>query len=118
MYRLTVLMIEVEQPEGLSSRKLMVEGAKQNVLTAYSGDEGLELFAKNDIHVVVIHSKLTNPGAKEVVEKIRQKSRDIPIIGLSPNDADMGPVTMTISSFEPNKLVEVVKEYARQMLGR
>jgi len=33
---LVVLMMEEEQPEGLSARKLVVETAKHNVLTAYT----------------------------------------------------------------------------------
>jgi hypothetical protein len=32
--RLVVLMIEVEQPEGVSSRKLILETARHNVITA------------------------------------------------------------------------------------
>jgi hypothetical protein len=34
--RLVVLMIEVEQPEGVSTRKLVLETARPNVITAYS----------------------------------------------------------------------------------
>ena len=40
---LVVLMIEEEQPEGLSARKLVVETAKHNVLTAYNAKEGIDL---------------------------------------------------------------------------
>ena len=39
---LVVLMIETEQPEALSARKLVVETAKHNVLTAYDAQSGLD----------------------------------------------------------------------------
>ena len=44
MPRATFLIVEVEPPEGISARKLVLETAKHNVITAYSAHEGLELF--------------------------------------------------------------------------
>lgn len=43
---LVVLMIEAEQPEGISSRKLVVETAKHNVITAYNPETGLKLLRR------------------------------------------------------------------------
>jgi hypothetical protein len=34
-------MIEVEQPEGVSTRKLVLETARHNVITAYTTDTGI-----------------------------------------------------------------------------
>ena len=45
--RLVILMIEVEQPEGISARKLILEAARHNVLTAYSGRVGIELLRQS-----------------------------------------------------------------------
>lgn len=42
MVRPIVLMAEVEPPEGLSARKLVLETGKFNVITAYSVEEALE----------------------------------------------------------------------------
>src|ERR1051326_6469868 len=41
-HRLTFLIVESEPQQGLSTRKLLIETAKHNVLTAYSPHEGLE----------------------------------------------------------------------------
>jgi hypothetical protein len=38
--RLVVLMIEVEQPEGVSTRKLVLETARHNLITAYTQKTG------------------------------------------------------------------------------
>jgi hypothetical protein len=42
--RLVVLMIEVEQPEGLSTQKLVLETARHNVITAYTAAVGMKLY--------------------------------------------------------------------------
>jgi CheY-like chemotaxis protein len=46
MHRLTFLIVESEPAEGLSTRKLLIETAKHNVVTAYSGREGRELLQR------------------------------------------------------------------------
>jgi len=43
-HRLSFLIIETEPSDGLSTRKLLLESAKHNVITAYSGKEGVETF--------------------------------------------------------------------------
>ena len=40
-HRLSFLIIEAEPSDGLSTRKLLLESAKHNVITAYSGKEGV-----------------------------------------------------------------------------
>jgi hypothetical protein len=59
--RLVVLMVEVEQPEGISSRKLILETARHNVLTAYSGDGAVNLLQRfPNVDLAAIHTEL--PG--------------------------------------------------------
>jgi CheY-like chemotaxis protein len=43
-HRLGFLIIESERTDGLSTRKLLLESAKHNVVTAYSGTEGVEMY--------------------------------------------------------------------------
>lgn len=58
-HRLVILMIEVEQPEGVSTRKLVLETARHNVITAYSTDTGLRLLRRfPNVDVVVVHTEL------------------------------------------------------------
>ena len=59
MKSLVVLMIEMEQPEGLSSRKLIIETAKHNVLTAYNAEVGLDLLRRfPNVDLALVHSSL------------------------------------------------------------
>jgi hypothetical protein len=77
-------MLEAEQPEGLSSRKLVVETAKHNVLTAYSAENGLNLLRRfPNVDVVLVHEALLeeHPG---LFEEIRKECAKVPIILASP----------------------------------
>ncbi len=59
MKSIVMLMIEEEQPEGLSARKLVVETAKHNVLTAYKAEDGIEPLRRfPNIDVVLVHASL------------------------------------------------------------
>jgi len=111
--RVIVLMIEIEQPEGLSARKLVLETSKHNVLTAYNGITGIELFRRfADVDAVVIHVDVNNPPFEEVVRRIRQIRPRIPIIALSP----VGPVPLdgvdyVIPSHEPQAILKVLADH-------
>jgi hypothetical protein len=45
-HRLTFLIVENEPAQGLSTRKLLIETAKHNVLTAYTGGEGVRMLER------------------------------------------------------------------------
>jgi hypothetical protein len=54
---LVILMIEEEQPEGLSARKLVVETVKHNVLTAYNAKDGVDLLRRfPNVDAILVHS--------------------------------------------------------------
>ncbi|HWF67645.1 MAG TPA: hypothetical protein VN670_10075 [Acidobacteriaceae bacterium] len=111
--RVIILMVEIEQPEGLSARKLVLETSKHNVITAYNGASGIELFARfPDVDAVVVHVDVTNPPFDEVVREIRKIRPRIPIIALSP----VGPVMLdgvdyVIPSHEPQAILKVLTDH-------
>ena len=112
--RLTALMIEVEQPEGLSSRKLVLETAKHNVLTAYDGPTGLEMMRRfPNIDVVIMHRKLQGMPFEELVRAIKEIRKDVRIIALSPNrEAQIDDVDYVLSSHDPQALLQLLaKEF-------
>jgi DNA-binding response OmpR family regulator len=108
-----VLMIEVEQPEGLSARKLVLETAKHNVITAYSGWSGIQLFKRfPDVDAVVIHVDVSNPDFDQVVAEIREIRPRVPIIALSPVGAQALPgVNYVIPSHEPHAILKVLADH-------
>lgn len=104
-----VLMMEEEQPEGLSARKLVAETARHNVLTAYTADSGMALlrrFPKVDA-VLVHHSLLeARPG---LLDEIKNLTPDVPILLTTPLKYSMDPrVDYVLDSHNPMDLIEVL----------
>jgi len=110
--RPTVLIAEPEPPEALSTRKLVIETGKFNVLTAHSSEETLELielFPKLD--AVVFVEALAKAACPAMVAKIRKKKANAPIIILSPRIgyACKG-ANRVLSSHDPQALLGVLRE--------
>lgn len=84
-HRLTFLIIESEPGQGLSTRKLLLETAKHNVITAYSAHEGTRMFKRfPNVDVVCIDTELHDLEKADVVEKIRKQNSEIKILALTP----------------------------------
>jgi CheY-like chemotaxis protein len=110
MPRPTFLVAETEPEQALSVRKLVLETAKYNVVTAHSTREAMdlvELFPKMSAAILVLDSAI---DCDQIARSIKGKNKDMPIIALSPrigqrcNWADH-----TISSHEPEQLVLLMR---------
>jgi len=108
---LVILMIEEEQPEGLSSRKLVVETVKHNVLTAYTAEGGLDLLRRFPaVDAVLVHAAQTTrePGLLADVKAIAPR---VPIILASPFALYSAPeVDYVVDSHKPQALLKVLGE--------
>jgi hypothetical protein len=109
---LVALVIEVEQPEGLSARKLVLETAKHNVLTAYNGAEGVELLRRfPGVDVVIAHMLVRDIPFRRVVEMVKEIRPDVRIVALSPDGGgDIADADFVVPSHEPQKLLELLHE--------
>jgi CheY-like chemotaxis protein len=68
---------------GLRVRKILLERAGYQVLTAADGYSGLELFATHPVDAVVLDYSMPGMHGGEVARKMRQAKPDIPILLLS-----------------------------------
>ena len=68
---------------GLRVRKILLERAGYQVLTAADGYSGLELFANEPIEAVVLDYSMPGMHGGEVARKMRQTKPDVPILLLS-----------------------------------
>ena len=111
--RVIVLMIEVEQPEGLSARKLVLETSKHNVITAYNAKDGIQLFRRfPHMDAVVIHVDVSDMHFDEIVRQIREIRPNVPIIALSPVGAlAIAGVEYVIPSHEPQAILKVLADH-------
>ena len=109
--RTTVLMIEPQQPESISVRKLVIETAKHNVITAYGGGEGLSLFRKFPrVDAVVVHAGITDLPCSKVAAEVREQRPEVPIFVLAPNTGfPCLPADHIISSHDPGALLHALE---------
>jgi DNA-binding response OmpR family regulator len=112
--RKTFLIIEVEPPEALSARKLVIETAKHNVVTAYSGREGLEMFERFPaVDAVVVHSAIRDLPCSKIARAVKRKNPDLPIMVLAPShNFTCAPADHVVSSHDPHELLEVLESLA------
>lgn len=101
-----MLMMELEQPEGISARKLVVETAKHNVITAYNVRDGLELLRRfPQVDMVLVHGVILeqNPA---LIGQIRELAPETPIVvaSLDP-DARYDGVNHVVDSRFPHELL-------------
>ena len=110
--RLVVLMVEVEQPEGISARKLILETARHNVITAYNGNSAIQLLRRfPNVDVAVIHTQLEDSQFSQVVREIKKIRPDLPIVALSPvPDRRVEGVDHTLSSYDPQLLLHLLAD--------
>lgn len=105
-------MIEVEQPEGISTRKLVLETARHNVITAYTGEGGAELLRRfPNIDVAVVHTELDTSSFQETVTKLKRIRKGLKVIGISPFDnREPGGADYMLKSHNPQDLLTLLAE--------
>lgn len=105
-------MAEIEPPEGLSARKLVLETGKFNVITAYSVEEAIEtLVAFPRVDVVVLHASVCREmDCDSVIAEFKERIPSMGFIVLSPTSSqDFKLADHTISSHEPQELLNLLR---------
>ena len=114
MPRPTLLIAEPEPVHALSTRKLVVETAKFNVLTAHSTQEATEilrLFPKINLAVLVESREI---NCESIAKRIKSKTAKVPIIYLhSAIGAVCDGADHALLTGEPEELVMLL----RSLLG-
>ena len=111
MIRPCFLVIDREFPGSISTRKLVIETAKLNVLTAYSGQEALETFARYPaLNGVVLDGGLEDLPCEEVAARLKQLQPKLPIIVIAaPGFSGCPAADYILESFDPAKLLEILR---------
>lgn len=106
------LILDNEYPGSISSRKLVIESAKLNVITAYSADEAIETlqYFPNVTGVVINAQMHGSKSCTEVIDRLRAVHDGVPIITVSPSGYDRcGNEQFHVSSFDPKQLLDVLE---------
>jgi DNA-binding response OmpR family regulator len=110
MVRPCFFVIDREHSASISTRKLMIETAKFNVLTAYSGQEALDTFALFPaISGVVLDSNLQDVKCSEVLAKLKASAPALPVIVVrGPGREDCRGADHYLDSFQPSRLLDLL----------
>jgi hypothetical protein len=104
-------MIEEEQQEGLSARKLVVETVKHNVLTAYNAKDGVDLLTRfPNVDAILVHSRQLSKWPN-LLSEVKTLCPGKPIILASPFAEEIRPeVTFVVDSHKPPALLKLLGE--------
>jgi DNA-binding response OmpR family regulator len=110
MTRPCFLVIDREYSGTISTRKLVIESAKFNVITAYSGQEALETFERfPNVDGAVLNASLQDIACETVIARIRERSPNAPIIVIQgPREIECSGASHYLDSFDPAHLLELL----------
>ncbi len=112
MTRPCFLVVDREFPGSISTRKLVIETAKFNVITAYSGNEALEMMRRFPaIDGVVMDGELDDIPAEYLAQELKKVEPQTPVIVIcAPGYADCPSADVLLESFQPAKLLEALRK--------
>jgi DNA-binding response OmpR family regulator len=112
--RPTLIIAEPEPLDALSVRKLVMETAKFNVLTAHSTREAIDIFQAFPNSSLVIAVEGKGIDCETLVKALKEALGNLPIVVLSGREGyRVRQADYHVSSHEPEQLLNLV----RKLLG-
>jgi CheY-like chemotaxis protein len=111
MPRPCFLVIDNQYPASISARKLVIETAMLNVITAYSAREAIQTIKRFPaVDGVVLDTEVHGMSCAELIAALRAIRPDVPIITVSPNgDSRCDGEQQHVSSYDPAELLECLQ---------
>jgi CheY-like chemotaxis protein len=108
MVRPCFLVVDKQYPGNISTRKLVIETALLNVLTAYSAEEAIATLARfPDVDGIVIDTEVYGMPCRKLIDELRKISHDIPVVTVSPSGHDRcGGEQYHVCSYDPQDLLD------------
>lgn len=118
MMRPCFLVIDNQYPSSISVRKLVIETAHLNVITAYGAQEALALFSRfPEVDGIVLDTDMPGMPCRTIIERLRKIRSDIPIVTVSPTGHDRcDGEQYHVSSYEPRALLDQLRHICGQTL--
>jgi len=110
--RPTFIVAEPEPEQALSSRKLLLETFKFNVITAHSVKETLEmveLFSNCD--ALIVHCGLAEFNGAEAIQQVKGRAPQMRIIALTPTERELKWADDVVHSHHPQELLNLVQRW-------
>jgi DNA-binding NtrC family response regulator len=111
MIRPCFLVVDREFPGSISTRKLVIETAKFNVLTAYSSTEAVELLKLFPaVSGVVIDDGIEEVSTEGLIAEMKLLHANLPVVVVAaPGARICRGADFQVRSFEPAKLLETLR---------
>jgi DNA-binding response OmpR family regulator len=113
MRRPCFLVIDREYPGNISTRKLVLETAKFNVITAYDGPEGIELLRRFPaVDAIVLHAQSADYSCEEICKGLKEVAAEVPIVVTSEAASTANHCSIAeyhIPNFDPGHLLETLR---------
>jgi response regulator RpfG family c-di-GMP phosphodiesterase len=120
MTRPCFIVIDHEFPDSISTRKLVLETAKYNVITAYSGREGIDTFRLfPNVSGIVMNEEVGGMDCSSLVEELRAIRKDVLLIVTSSRGiADCASADHQLDNFDPASLLKLLRKLVPNPLER
>jgi len=112
MIRPCYLVIDRETSSGISTRKLIIETAKFNVITAYSSKEAVETLKKfPNTDGVVLDAGMEDMPTEDLIATLKQLQPKIAVIVVcTPRHTPCQAADHNVESFDPRKLLALLEK--------
>lgn len=116
MLRPCFLVIDREFAGSISTRKLVIETAKFNVITAYSGQEAIDTLKKFPaVDGIVLDAAVRDLPASDLVQEFKRLQPQLPVIVVcSPGAANCDVGDHQLESYDPSRLIVLLQSILPQ----
>ena len=106
------LVVDREHAGNISTRRLVIETAKLNVITAYSGAEAIETLERfPNVDGAVIDAAIWDISCELLVKRMKDLRPALVIVVIgTPHASDCVGADRFLESFTPGKLLEALQE--------
>lgn len=112
MVRPCFLVVDREYSGSISTRKLVIESAKFNVLTAYSALEAIDTLTRfPTLQGVVLDAGIQGMECGDLIRRLKEIESGVPVIAISaPGASRCENADYQLESFEPARLLELLRK--------
>jgi DNA-binding NtrC family response regulator len=112
MTRPCFIVLDREHSGTISTRKLVIESAKFNVITAYSGAEAIESFERFPaVDALILNASIHDIPCEEIISRIRNRAPKLPVIVVGgPGAPECAGADYAIDSFDPIAILELLQK--------
>ena len=110
MLRPCFLVIDREFSSGISTRKLVIETAKFNVITAYNSAEAIEtLKTYPAVNAAVVDEHVDDLHCAGLVAELKKVKPDLPVVAISA-PGSCGAADFYVEPFRPEELLALLRK--------